>query len=637
LVVLALPLIYVISRHNYNLFHSLADGVSIVIASCTFLIIWTSRRSVDNHYFLYAGIAFLFFAILDLMHLLGNKGMGIFSEYGNLGPAFYIASRYLLSISLIIAPLFITRKLNTTLMFTAYTLATSLILLSILSWRIFPVCIVEGVGLTPFKVISDYIICLILLSAIGLLLVNRRAFDAGVLWKIVSSLVLAIATGLTFTLYTDPFGVTNLFGHAFQISSFYLVYLAFIETILIKPQEILFGKLQQNEETLTKNLQQLDRANVELKKTEEQLRLALARAEEGDRLLSALMEYAPEGITMIDAEFNVTRVSRYGQELLGHPQGNKITADGAVQKDIFDADGETPLAFADLPLVRAVRGGEIVKDTEIVQVNDRGVRLPLLCNAGPIRDGDGKVIGGIVAWRDISDHKRVEEALRRSNQELQQFAYAASHDLQEPLRAIIGFLQLLQDRYSDKVDEKGQSYIERTVKAGHRMQRMIKDLLNLSKVSNGETKFAPANLNQVVQDVLESLQTIVLEKKADIRCADLPTLEVDAAQMRSLFQNVILNGLRYNESPQPVIEIGSLVHDNLCRIFIRDNGIGIPPKFHQRIFMVFQRLHTDREYAGTGMGLALCKKIVERHGGTIWVESEGNEGATFYFTLPLSR
>lgn len=264
-VVLALPVIYFISRQNYNLFHSVADGLSIVIAACAFTIIWNSRRLVDNNYFLYAGIAFLFFAFLDLMHLLGNKDMGVFTQYGNLGPTFYIASRYVLSISLIIAPLFINRRLNTTLMFSVYTLGVSLILLSIFFWRSFPVCIVEGVGLTPFKVISDYIICLILLGAIGLLLINRRAFDDRVLKIIVSSLVLFIATGLTFTLYTDPFGVTNMFGHLFQIGSFYLVYLAFIETSLTKPQEILFRKLKQHEETLINNLQQLDAAHFELK------------------------------------------------------------------------------------------------------------------------------------------------------------------------------------------------------------------------------------------------------------------------------------------------------------------------------------------------------------------------------------
>ncbi len=265
LALVALLVVYFISRYNYLLFHSFADMVSILIAACVFVIIWNSRHLVDNNYFLYTGIAFLFFAFLNLMHLLGNKNMGVFPEYGNLGPSLYIASRYILSISLMLAPLFINRKLNTGLMFAVYSLVTLLILLSILYWQIFPVCIVEGVGLTPFKVVSDYIICLILLGAIGLLLINRRSFDSRVLWIIVSSLILSIATGLAFTLYTDPFGIMNAVGHLFQIASFYLVYLAFIETSLTKPQDILFRKLKQSEEKLSKNVQELDYANVELK------------------------------------------------------------------------------------------------------------------------------------------------------------------------------------------------------------------------------------------------------------------------------------------------------------------------------------------------------------------------------------
>jgi PAS domain S-box-containing protein len=265
-VLLALPLLYFISRYNYNLFHSFADGISIVIAACAFTIIWNSRHVVDNHYFLYIGIAFLFFAFLDSMHVLGNKNMGIFPEYGNLGPTFYIASRYVLSVSFLIAPVFINRKLNTTLMFTLYSLVTLLILLSIFYWKIFPACIVEGVGLTPFKIVSDYIICLILLGAIGLLVVYRQSFDSRVLRIIVSSIILFIATGLTFTLYTDPFGITNLVGHLFQVASFYLVYLAFIETSVTKPQEILYRRLKQHEEALTNNLRELDYANIELQR-----------------------------------------------------------------------------------------------------------------------------------------------------------------------------------------------------------------------------------------------------------------------------------------------------------------------------------------------------------------------------------
>ena len=280
--VLSLAALYFISRYSYPLFHSFVDGVSIIVAVCVFVIIWNSRHLVDNNYFLYVGIGFLFFGILDFMHILGNKDMGIFTEYGNLGPALYIASRYILSISLLIAPLFINRKLNTTLMFAVYSLVTLIILVSIFYWQIFPVCFVEGVGLSLFKIVSDFIICLILLGAIGLLLVNRGSFDSRVLRLFVASIILSIATGLAFTLYTDAFGIMNMAGHLFQISSFYLVYLAIIEISLTKPQDILFRKLKQSENEL------LD-LSILLKKKAVELEQANIRLQEVDRLKSVFL------------------------------------------------------------------------------------------------------------------------------------------------------------------------------------------------------------------------------------------------------------------------------------------------------------------------------------------------------------
>ncbi|EKD40144.1 MAG: hypothetical protein ACD_75C00161G0008 [uncultured bacterium] len=239
-----------------------------------------------------------------------------------------------------------------------------------------------------------------------------------------------------------------------------------------------------------------------------------------------------------------------------------------------------------------------------------------------------------VFFTDITERKRAQEALEQSNQELEQFAYVASHDLQEPLRAIVGFLQLLQSRYEDKVDEKGQHYIDRTVKAAHRMQTLIRELLTLSRVNSKGSTFLPTDFNLLVRGVLDNLHATVLEKKAEVTCGPLPTLQVDAGQIRSLFQNLLFNALCYNESPRPLINIDYRELDDSHRFQVQDNGIGIAPQFHQRIFIVFQRLHTESEYPGTGMGLALCKKIIERHGGTIWVESNPSGGSSFYFTLP---
>ena len=253
------------------------------------------------------------------------------------------------------------------------------------------------------------------------------------------------------------------------------------------------------------------------------------------------------------------------------------------------------------------------------------------------RDGSNKIIRSVGMVHDITEQKQAQEALERSNRELEQFAYVASHDLQEPLRAIVGFLQLLQSRYADQIDEKGRNFIERSVRAGHRMQTLIRELLTLSRVHTKGAVFASTDLNLIVKDVLDNLQSIIQEKNVDITCARLPNLTIDANQIQRLFQNLITNAVRYNENPKPIIDIGCQEHDHAYHFHVKDNGIGISSQFYQRIFKVFQRLHTDREYPGTGLGLALCKKIVERHGGTIWVESQPHAGSTFYFTLPKQR
>jgi PAS domain S-box-containing protein len=239
---------YILSRLNYPLFHSFADMVTVFMAMGIFILVWEQRRMLDNHYYLFVGIAFLFFAFWDFLHLLGNKGMGVFPQYGNLGPALYIISRYFLGISMLIAPFFIKRKLRTSVVLAVYFIISLVLVLSVFHWRNFPTTYIEGVGLTSFKVNSDYIVCGILLGAAIYLWIRREALDARLFRLIMSSLFLSIATGLVFTAYTDAFGVTNAVGHFLQIASFYLVYIAFAETILVKPQNILYRNLAQSEE-----------------------------------------------------------------------------------------------------------------------------------------------------------------------------------------------------------------------------------------------------------------------------------------------------------------------------------------------------------------------------------------------------
>lgn len=249
---------------------------------------------------------------------------------------------------------------------------------------------------------------------------------------------------------------------------------------------------------------------------------------------------------------------------------------------------------------------------------------------------DGKIIRSYGFLQDITELQETRLALAQSREEFDQFAHIASHDLQEPLRAITGFLQLLQNRYKSQLDDKGKDFIERSVKAGRQMELLIRELLQLARINSRGAAFRETDLDTIYNDVHRRLLLTIEKKKAEIRCAKLPRLTVDGEQIATVFYHLIENGLRYNISEQPKVVISCYKQDENYILSFSDNGIGIEPQFHQRIFKVFQRLHTQREYLGVGMGLTMSKRIVERHGGKIWVESEPGKGSTFYVRLPAS-
>ena len=225
--------------------------------------------------------------------------------------------------------------------------------------------------------------------------------------------------------------------------------------------------------------------------------------------------------------------------------------------------------------------------------------------------------------------------LKRSNEDLRQFAYAASHDLQEPIRMISSYLQLIERRYKKKLDAEAIEFIDYAVSGAKRMQALINDLLAYSRVNTQQKPMANTDLNDILEIVLHTLKAKIKETSAYIQVADLPQVEVDTPQFIRLFQNLIENALKFKQVDRsPVVQIFANDKETHWEFGVRDNGIGIDPEFSHKIFVIFQRLHTRDEYPGTGIGLAVCKKIVERHSGTIWIDSKEGEGTTFFFTLP---
>ncbi len=230
--------------------------------------------------------------------------------------------------------------------------------------------------------------------------------------------------------------------------------------------------------------------------------------------------------------------------------------------------------------------------------------------------------------------KHVQAALERSNAELERFAYVASHDLQEPLRAVSNFSMLLKKRYADKIDERADKYIRFIVDGTSRMQTLIDDILAFSRIERKGNRFVQVDIQKLIQEVKSNLSVPIQETKAIIKHHDLPTITGDQAQLRQLFQNLISNALKYRHSDVlPKIHIRCEEQETAWQFSVADNGIGIEKEFFDRIFVIFQRLHSSREYSGTGIGLAICQRISETHQGKIWVKSELGEGSTFYFTI----
>ncbi|MBD1883692.1 ATP-binding protein [Microcoleus vaginatus] len=246
----------------------------------------------------------------------------------------------------------------------------------------------------------------------------------------------------------------------------------------------------------------------------------------------------------------------------------------------------------------------------------------------------------LVLQQEISNRQRAESALLKSNQELarsnaelEQFAYVASHDLQAPLATIASYAQLLEKRYKDQLDTQGSKFIGNIVQGCTRMQTLIDDLLEYSRVGRSRKPFELTDCNHAVEQALANLQGAIRETKAVVTYSELPAVMGDISQLIQLFQNLVSNAIKYRHDAPPVVHITACRQEENWLISVSDNGIGIAPQHQKRIFQIFQRLHTQREYSGTGIGLAICQKIVELHGGCIWVESEPEQGCTFHFTL----
>lgn len=355
--------------------------------------------------------------------------------------------------------------------------------------------------------------------------------------------------------------------------------------------------------------------------------------------LRATVDNAPLGIVLVDAPNGRIRIGNsHAWNILGRRFRAYTEAEYADGLQAFSSEGSR-LKWADFPVAKAL-SGEVIRAQDLRWIRPNGFGVWLRVSAAPIRRR-GRIVGAVTAFYDISEERRVEEALvrqsqdlARSNADLEQFAYTTSHDLREPLRNIAIYSELLARRYSGPRDPETDRIVQVITSSVRRMNALIHDLLAYSRVNNvNAAPMSPVDLNQAVEWARGNLRAKIEENNAVIEVQQLPTVSGDKVQLVQVFQNLIENAIKYRGPMAPVVRISAETTNGYWTLVVRDNGIGIEAQYHLRIFGIFKRLH-GQDVPGTGIGLALTKRVVERHGGQIWVESKIGQGSTFRFTLP---
>jgi PAS domain S-box-containing protein len=379
-----------------------------------------------------------------------------------------------------------------------------------------------------------------------------------------------------------------------------------------------------------------------LRKVEESRLEAEAARRVGEERFKKAFDASPVPMTITEASTGKFKdLNEAAERFLGYSRAEAI-GKTSVDLGIMDADTRKKL------IEQFARDGR-ARNQEVEVVARSGDRRTALLSAEFVDfQGERTLLAVMV---DITDRKVADEALRksreelaakavelaRSNAELEQFAYVSSHDLQEPLRMVSSYLQLIESRYKEHLDEDGHEFIRYAVDGAKRMQALINDLLSFSRVGTRGKPFGPVESEASLKDALNNLEVAIETDHAKVEYGALPKVTADVGQLTQLFQNLVGNAIKFHGEAAPAVHIEATRGDGVWTFAVRDNGIGIDPKYFDRVFIVFQRLHARDDYPGTGIGLAICKKIVERHGGRIWVESEPGKGSTFRFTLPDKR
>ncbi len=357
-------------------------------------------------------------------------------------------------------------------------------------------------------------------------------------------------------------------------------------------------------------------------KAEEKTRSAYAE-------LNQIFNTAADGMRVIDKDFNMLKYNQTFLKMIGVSEEEIL---GKKCYQVFPGpDCHTP----ECPLNKIMAGEKRVECDTLKRRQD-GVEIPCIVTATPFRGPNGDLIGIVEDFKDITARKHAEERLQKANEELNDFVRIVSHDLKTPIFIIQGFSSRLYKKYKDRLDEKGLDYLKRIMSSARRMELLVLDLLSLSRSGHVIYSFKNISSCEIVGEIISNFQGKIREKGIEVIVSpDLPDICGDRDRLYRVFENLIVNAIKYmGDTQKPRIEIGYDDLGDSHQFFVRDNGIGIDPKYHKKIFEIFKRIDESPEDKGTGLGLTIVEKVVLAHGGKVWVESERGKGATFYFILP---